>query len=96
MKESATSADLDIEVAFDGVVQSVRGDGSSLTPGRASALYAQHPARAAQCRVRRVPENTSAEDACTASMLRRPYVDGLGWADEDSAWLIVSLMTAKT
>lgn len=89
--ESTTAADLAVEVAFDGVVQSARGDGSSLSSGRASSLYEQEPARAAQCRFRRVPQSAGADDACTASMVRRPYVDTLGWADEGSEWLIVSL-----
>lgn len=93
----ADPADVVVSVTFDGVTQTVRGDGSGLKAGAADALYSlPQGSSPAACDVALTPATVTGSPSCEASTVRLPYVDELGWAGEGSSWLAVSVVVTLT
>ena len=91
--EDVEAADVTIEVDFDGVAQTVRGDGSEADPGAAAPIYDLEETQPFECEAAVTPADVSGEPTCEAAVLELPYVTELGWADKGGSWVVVDLTT---
>ncbi|MCD4524563.1 hypothetical protein [Nocardioides sp. cx-173] len=95
--DDVTAGDVRLAVDFDGVEQTVQGDGSGLEAGAAAAMYelTGEPVEP-ECPVALQPQGVAGEATCTAAFVELPYVTGLGWAATGTTWIVADLSVTAT
>lgn len=95
--DATTAGDVRLDVAFDGLTQTVQGDGSDRSAGAAEPLYSlPESGTVADCVTKLSPAQVRGEPTCDAATVRLPYVTDLGWAADGTSWLAVDLSVLLT
>lgn len=90
--------EVSVTMEYDGVTQTIDAATADVSIGDAAPLYdAPFPAAGGPCGDQLWSTGASAvDDAVSGCFVRsaatRPYVAGLGWAPEDSRWLVVTVV----
>lgn len=86
---------ISVEVAFDGVAQTVTAAGDR-DPGAAEPLYGAAGTRPTlnDCAEQEFDSGATVELTCSAEVTTLPYVADLGWAPDGRTWALVRLETS--
>lgn len=90
--DDVVAADVTVAVDFDGVEQTVQGDGSGLEAGAAAPMYEiTGEPTTPECPAVLSPATAVGGATCEAAFVELPYVTDLGWAASGTTWVVADL-----